>query len=395
MTYKIERGVTPKPVKAVAYGVEGVGKTTFGAAWPGAVFIDVEDGSGHYDVARFPRPTLWTELIAEVLAAVDMDEVGTLVIDTIDAAEALCVAHVLRKKKWKGIEDAGYGKGYTYASEQFSKLLDALDKVVEAGKNVLLLAHAQIKKFEQPDELGAYDRWELKLSKKDAPLVKEWCDLLLFANYKTDVMTSDDGKKTKASGGKKRVMYASHTAAWDAKNRLGLRDSMPFDFAEIADKVPTDIKPAEQPFVPEDEAEAQAGAQAAGDAAVKAASKASSKSAAKAVDKPSKRKDGPSLEEMDSYLHEIANGNMNAKPPEFEEVTEPEFAQLHQLMADYQVSEAQLRDAVGSRKNNDYTDATPIGDYSIEFVRNTLLKHWEKIVATVKERGELYKDIPF
>lgn len=373
MAFKIERGTRAKPIKAVCYGVEGVGKTTFGAAWPGAVFIDVEDGSGHYDVARFPRPTLWTELIAEVLAAVDMDEVGTLVIDTIDAAEALCVAHVLREKKWKGIEDAGYGKGYTYASEQFSKLLDALDKVVDAGKNVLLLAHAQIKKFEQPDELGAYDRWELKLSKKDAPLVKEWCDLLLFANYKTDVMTSDDGKKTKASGGKKRVMYASHTAAWDAKNRLGLRDSMPFDFTEIADKVPTDIKPAEQPFVPDDEAEAQAGAEAAA----------------------STKKDGPSLEEMDSYLHEIANGNMNAKPPEFEEVTEPEFTQLHQLMADYQVSEAQLRDAVGSRKNNDYTDATPIGDYSVEFVRNTLLKHWEKIVATVHERGELYKDIPF
>jgi len=393
MAYTISRGVVAKPVKAVCYGVEGVGKTTFGASWPGAVFIDVEDGSGHYDVARFPRPTLWTELIAEVLAAVDMDEVGTLVIDTIDAAEALCVAHVLREKKWKGIEDAGYGKGYTYASEQFSKLLDALDKVVEAGKNVLLLAHAQIKKFEQPDELGAYDRWELKLSKKDAPLVKEWCDLLLFANYKTDVMTSDDGKKTKASGGKKRVMYASHTAAWDAKNRLGLRDSMPFDFTEIADKVPTDIKPTEQQFVPDDEAEAQAGAQAAGDAAVKAAKKEAAKKEAAKSSK--EKKDGPSLAEMEAYVHEIANGNMNAKPPNFEEVTEPEFAQLHQLMADYQVSEAQLRDAVGSRKNNDYTDATPIGDYSIEFVRNTLLKHWEKIVATIKERGELYKDIPF
>lgn len=375
MVFKIERGLKAKPIKCTLYGVEGIGKTTFGAAWPGAVFIDVEDGSGHYDVARLPRPTSWLQLIEEVEAAAKMPEVGTLVIDTIDAAEALCVTRVLEKHKASGIEavGGGYGKGYTYLAEEFRKLFAALDKVADAGKNVLVIAHAQIKRFEAPDEMGEYDRWELKLQKKDAPIVKEWCDLLLFANYKNDLIVSDDGKKVKATGGKKRAMYATHSAAYDAKNRLGLPDSMPFDFAEIADKVPTSAKPAEQPFVPDDEAEAQAGAQAAANT----------------------KKDGPTLEEMDSYVHEIANSNMNAKPPEFEEVTEPEFAQLHQLMADYQVSEAQLRDAVGSRKNNDYTDATPIGDYSIEFVRNTLLKHWEKIVATIKERGELYKDIPF
>lgn len=388
MAYTISRGVVAKPVKAVCYGVEGVGKTTFGASWPGAVFIDVEDGSGHYDVARLPRPDGWLGLLAEVEAAAKMPEVGTLVIDTIDAAETLCTNHVLTVKKWKGIEDAGYGKGYTYLTEEFRKLFAALDKVADAGKNVLVIAHAQIKRFEAPDEMGEYDRWELKLQKKDAPIVKEWCDLLLFANYKNDLIVSDDGKKVKATGGKKRAMYATHSAAYDAKNRLGLPDSMPFDFAEIADKVPTGIKPAEQQLVPEDEAEAQAGAQAAGDAAKKAAKKEAAKSS-------KEKKDGPSLAEMEAYVHEIANGNMNAKPPSFEEVTEPEFAQLHQLMADYQVSEAQLRDAVGSRKNNDYTDATPIGDYSVEFVRNTLLKHWEKIVATIKERGELYKDIPF
>ena len=30
--------------------------------------------------------------------------------------------------------------------------------------NVVLTAHAQMRKFEQPDAAGAYDRWELKLS---------------------------------------------------------------------------------------------------------------------------------------------------------------------------------------------------------------------------------------
>lgn len=358
MAYTITRGTSAKPVKGVCYGVEGVGKTTFAAKWPGAVFIDIEDGSSHYDVARLPRPTEWLGLLAEVEAAAKMDEVGTLVIDTMDAAEALCVGHVLTVKKWKGIEDAGYGKGYTYLAEEFGKLLKALDKVVNAGKNVLVLAHAQIKKFEQPDEMGAYDRWELKLQKKDAPLVKEWCDLLLFANYKTDTMRDEQTKKTKATGGKRRMMYAAHTAAYDAKNRLGLPDEMPFDFDAIEGKIPTASQKQE---VKDEETKGS----------------------------------GPTLEEMGEYVSEIANGDFNATPPKFEEVTEPEIQQLHQLMADYQINDAQLRDAVGSRKNNPYTDMTPISEYSIEFVKNTLLKHWEAIVATIRERGEVYKDIPF
>ena len=48
-----------------------------------------------------------------------------------------------------------------------------------------------MRKFEQPDEMGAYDRWELKLAKKVGPLVKEWADMILFANYKTTVVNVD------------------------------------------------------------------------------------------------------------------------------------------------------------------------------------------------------------
>ena len=43
------------------------------------------------------------------------------------------------------------------------RFLNLLDEVINAGMNVVLTAHAQIRKFEQPDELGAYDRFELKL----------------------------------------------------------------------------------------------------------------------------------------------------------------------------------------------------------------------------------------
>jgi len=353
MTYEITRGKRNKPVKAVCYGVEGVGKTTFAGKWPGAVFIDIEDGSGHYDVARMPRPTEWLGLLAEIEAAAKMPEIGTLVIDTADAAEALCISHVLTVNKKKGLEDFGYGKGYTYLGEEFAKLLAALDKVTAAGKNVLVLAHAQIRKFEQPDEMGAYDRWELKLQKKCAPLVKEWCDLLMFANYKTDVIKDPDGTKAKAVGGKKRVMYAVHSASWDAKNRLGLLDEMPFDFSEIEEKIPKGS--GSEPKAPEAEV-------------------------------PAKTKEPP---------REDAQVDISAKSLEFVEVTEPEIKELHKLMELGGVNEAQLRTAVGNMDNNPYTDETPIAEYSIKFVGN-LLKHWDEVAGKARAASSVYdEDIPF
>ena len=86
--------------------------------------------------------------------------------------------------------------------------------------------------------MGAYDRWEMKLSKQVGPLLKEWCDLLLFANYKTLAVATDIDKKGKARNhkaqGGKRVMYTSHHACWDAKNRMNLPEELPLEYEPLA-----------------------------------------------------------------------------------------------------------------------------------------------------------------
>ena len=56
--------------------------------------------------------------------------------------------------------------------------------------------------------------------------------MILFANYRTVLVTDENGKK-KGTGGE-RVLYTTHTPAWDAKNRIGLPDVMPFDFQKFA-----------------------------------------------------------------------------------------------------------------------------------------------------------------
>lgn len=240
MAYTITGGRIETAKKVVLYGPEGIGKSTFAGCFPQPVFIDTEHSTDHMDVARFPHPDSWTMLLGEVQQVRDdPDCCRTLVIDTADWAEKLCCASLLARTKKDGIESFGYGKGYVYLSEDFAKLLHLLEEVRGRGVHVVLTAHAALRKFEQPDEMGSYDRWELKMTKQITPLIKEWADLLLFANYKTNRVVTENGKG-KAVGGS-RVMYTAHHPCWDAKNRYGLPEELPFAFEAIAPLFGADI----------------------------------------------------------------------------------------------------------------------------------------------------------
>lgn len=235
---KIIRGKIPCAKKVVIYGPEGIGKSTFASRFPDPVFIDTEGSTKDMDVARFEKPSSWTMLLEQIrYVKMNPTVCRTLVIDTADWAEQMCVADLCARYGKKGIEDFGYGNGYVYAKEEFGRFLNSLEEIVDAGIHVVVTAHAHLKKFEQPDELGSYDRWELKLGKKTssqtAPLLKEWGDMVLFANYKTwSIAVDDKGNKRKAQGGA-RVMYTTHHPCWDAKNRYGLPDEMPFSYDSI------------------------------------------------------------------------------------------------------------------------------------------------------------------
>ena len=234
---QIVRGKLPGAKKTVVYGPEGIGKSTFAARFPDPVFIDTEGSTKDMDVARLPEPSSWTMILNQVSDVIKTPNVcKTLIVDTADWAETLCTTSVCTKNQKSSIEDFGYGKGYTYIQEEFGKLLNLLTDVTKVGINVVLTAHAKMRKFEQPDEMGAYDRWEMKLSKGVAPMVKEWADMVLFCNYKTMVVNVDgqgaQKGKNKAQGGR-RVMYTTHHSCWDAKNRYGLPDEVPFEYDSI------------------------------------------------------------------------------------------------------------------------------------------------------------------
>lgn len=233
---KITRGKIQSAQKIVLYGPEGIGKSTFAAQFPDPLFIDTEGSTKHMDVARFDKPTSWAMLNEQVEYVKQNKPCKTLVVDTFDWAEQLCIAQLCATHQKKGIEEFGYGNGYVYEKEEIGRFLNKLDELINLGINIVLTCHAHLKKFEQPDEMGAYDRWELKLGKKTgsqiSPLVKEWADAVLFANYKTFTV-QNESKKNKAQGGR-RVMYTSHHPCWDAKNRYGLDTETEFSYDVIA-----------------------------------------------------------------------------------------------------------------------------------------------------------------
>lgn len=233
MEFQIVNTRQTRPQKVVIYGPEGIGKTTFASQFPDPLFIDTDDkGTSFIDAKRLPYPKDWDELLNEVNFVATKRPAKTLVLDTMDKSELMAKEWLLRKHNWKIMDAAGYGTKYVAWTDEIIRLLKGLNLVTQAGINVVVVAHAKFVKREQPDEVGRYDRWELKLDRdKNSALLKEWADLLLFADYKITVVTDSNGHG-KAQGGQ-RVMYTTHKPAWDAKNRLGLDDQLPFNYDAI------------------------------------------------------------------------------------------------------------------------------------------------------------------
>lgn len=376
---EIIKGKIKRAKKVVVYGPEGIGKSTFASRFPDPLFIDTEGSTNDMDVARLPRPTSWTRLLEEIEYVEKNPGVcKTLVIDTIDWAEQLCVEHVCAKHNKSGIEDFGYGNGYVYTKEEFGRFLNRLTDVIEAGIHVVLTAHAQLRKFEQPDEMGAYDRWELKLGKKTqsqtSPLVKEWADMLLFCNYKTySIAVDDKGKKHKAQGGK-RVMYTCHHPCWDAKNRYGLPDECEFDYGVIAGIIEQTASEEQQKPAPETPP------------APKAPEPVTPSAEGKQMDlNDLKTEKQPQKETTPSQDIPVPKGSVF-------HVDERLPKALRDLMEDKLVSEEEIQTVVAGKGY--YPQTTPIFNYDPDFISGVLVGAWPQVYAMIKKLRDEY-EVPF
>lgn len=231
----VTRGRLHAPLRVLLYGGEGVGKSTFAMRAPNPVFLGRENGTEELDVARLPEPRDWTD----VLEAIDLlqreeHDYRTLVLDPVNWLEPLCWAHVCKASGWRSIEEPGYGKGYDAALDEWRKLITALERLWETRKmHVLLVAHATVKGFNNPESADTFDRYQVAMNPKAAGLLKQWCAAVLFAKH--ELHTRKDGATKRvigvASGARK--LFTEWSAAYDAKNRYNLPESLPLSWEDF------------------------------------------------------------------------------------------------------------------------------------------------------------------
>lgn len=234
----IQKGKQKKPPRVVLYGSEGIGKSTWAASAPKPIFIQTEDGLGEIECDKFPLCTDYETVLEQLRTIYAKDhDYQTVVIDSLDWLEKLIWSEVSRVEKKKSIEEIGYGKGYKFALNQWKEVLTAFDYIRnERGMTIILIGHAKIERFEDPESQG-YDRYTLRLHKDADATVREWSDAVLFATRKMRVQTEDLGfNKTRATAkavgadGGDRILRANGSPACVAKNRFNITGEIPLSW---------------------------------------------------------------------------------------------------------------------------------------------------------------------
>lgn len=232
---QVSTGVIKQNFLILLYGVEGVGKTEFASKSPKAIFLCAEDGSGHLDVTRFPQCTHWLLALKMLEELIEEDHgYKTLVVDTLDWLEKIMHEFLMEQKGVETVAELGtYGTYIGVVNREWMRFIELLT-VLKTKMNILLLAHAEIKRFDDPTSNTSYDRYALKLDvRKSAPIFKEFVQNLLFADYETNIKTEKGTGKTKAYGEGTRVVYTQHRPSHDAKNRCSMPYKLPLDFKEV------------------------------------------------------------------------------------------------------------------------------------------------------------------
>lgn len=233
---------TPRPRRTLLYAVKGIGKSTFASQYESPIFVATEDGLHDLAVDQFPLATKWEHVRENVFSlATEEHAYKTVVLDSVDWAERLAWQSLCEKEGKETIElcSGGYGKGFAAAVNMWRPIVDCLQYLnTEKRMSIVLIAHSGLTKVNDPS-CDPYDKHGPRLHKYLVDLLTEWVDEVLFARFETFTTQTKDGQKTrtKAVGGTDRILYTTDCASHTGKNRLGLPESMPFDFGVYSQHV--------------------------------------------------------------------------------------------------------------------------------------------------------------
>jgi len=254
---QIQRGRRHSPPRLMIYGTEGIGKSTTASKAPKPIFIPTEDGLDQIDCDSFPLAKTLADVDASLQTLIgEQHDYESVIIDSLDWLERLIWDKLCEQYGVSSIEkvDGGYQRGYTHALTHWRKVLDDLNTLRnQRGMCVIVLAHAKVEKFEDPEAM-AYDRYSPRLHKHVSALITEWADAVLFATRKMITKTEDTGfgrdrtiAEALGKDGGERILRCVGSPACVAKNRYSLPAELPLSWpslmnALIANATPNNTK---------------------------------------------------------------------------------------------------------------------------------------------------------
>jgi AAA domain len=210
---RITKGRLSRPPRVMPYGGPSIGKTTFACGAPDPFVIDADKGSHKID-ARRVVPTSWSDAKAWI-AAIEAGEVKceTVILDSVTELEAMSHAELFAGTT---IDEyaKGYGRGDTRALGEWRELLAQLERLWMGGKTIVLVAHARVKKFNDPMLPEGYDRWEVGARPNVGGLLAQWVDYQFFCREQVEPSTKGRAVTTGA-----RYAHTRRCPAFDAKAR--------------------------------------------------------------------------------------------------------------------------------------------------------------------------------
>ncbi len=228
----------PKPPRIIIYGESGLGKTTWATQSPNPIVIQTEDGLGELSVDCFPLAESYIDVMTALSElSSESHNYKTVVIDSLDWLEPLIWQQVCKDNGKQSIEQIGYGKGYNEALVYWSYFFDELNKCRDLGMTIIMTAHSQITRIEDPEH-APFDMHDLKLHKKAAALCREFADVIGYASLKKIIKT-EEGKgfnadRTRAISTGERIINLDPSPAYAAKNRYNLPSKLPLVWDDFA-----------------------------------------------------------------------------------------------------------------------------------------------------------------
>ena len=228
------------PPRICLFGTHGIGKSTIASQFPSPIFISTEDGIDGLDVTSFPRATHISQVVENIKVLIKEEHsFNTVVLDSVDwLIEPLIVSDV---EATHDAKDLAYGKGQMLVAESFREILQGLDALRrKRNMNVVLLAHANVVKFESP-MTEPYDRYVPKLPNRCNALLQEWVDVLGFAAFKVIIKKAESGFNKEVARGVttgERLLHLVENPAYVAKNRYACPDNIELTYAEICKYIP-------------------------------------------------------------------------------------------------------------------------------------------------------------